>query len=68
MPTVRQAMRNAIKRAPKTRYRLCKETGVDASALTRFMAGRSGLSLEKLEQLANALDLEIVIRPRRKGQ
>ncbi len=35
----------------------------------RLMSGERGLSMEALEKLANYLDLEIIVRPRRrKGQ
>jgi len=68
MSKVREAIRKAITRGQKTRYRLCKETGVDKAAMTRFMGRRPGLSLENLEKIADALGLEIIIRPRQKGK
>ena len=67
MSKVRDEMRKAIQRSDRTRYRLCKDTGIDQGALSRFVAGHPGLSLENLETLANALGLEIVVRPIRKG-
>lgn len=43
-----------------TRYRIAKLTGVDQSVLSRFMAGRAGLSLEAVDKLAAVLEIEIV--------
>lgn len=56
-------IRNAINTSDKTRYRLSKETGIAQSQLSRLMTGQEGLSYENLEKLADALGLEIIIRP-----
>jgi DNA-binding Xre family transcriptional regulator len=60
-------IRKAIAASAKTRYRLSKETGIDQAQLSRLMSGQEGVSFDNLERLADALDLEISIRPR-KGQ
>ena len=51
------------KASGKTRYRLWKETGIDQSHLAKLQKGEAGLSVENLECLAEALGVEIVIRP-----
>jgi transcriptional regulator with XRE-family HTH domain len=58
-----QQIRKAIEASDKTRYRLSKETGIAQSQLSRLMTGQEGLSYENLEKLADALGLEISIRP-----
>ena len=66
MATVLEQVRRAIKASSKTRYRLSKETGIGEPQLCKLMAGKAGLSIESLEELAKALGLEVVIRPKRK--
>jgi transcriptional regulator with XRE-family HTH domain len=61
-------IRNAVAGSELSRYELCKRTGFDQGALSRFMAGKSGLSLETLDRLAELLGLTVVVkRPKRKG-
>jgi hypothetical protein len=55
-------IRKAIKASSKTRYRLWQETGIDQALLARFKDEKSGLSVESIENLVDALGLEIVIR------
>ena len=63
---------NTIKRAilasGKTRYRIAKESGVGQAQLSKLMNGKSGLSIETAEQLADALGLAITIRPKGRRQ
>ncbi len=64
------AIRHAIATSGKTRYRLWQETGISQAQLCEFLHGRRGMSIENLETLAEALGLEIVVRPakRKKGR
>jgi DNA-directed RNA polymerase alpha subunit len=64
MANILRTIRQAIKLSGKTRYQLSKETDIDQSHLSRLMKGGAGLSLDALEKLAEALDLEIIIRPK----
>lgn len=66
MSNLINAMRRAIESGPKTRYRLSKETGIGESQLAKVMSGKAGLSIERAELLADALGLEVVLRPKRK--
>ncbi len=68
MSEVLDQIREAIRASGKTRYRLSKETSIPQSQLSRLMTGESGLSIESLERLAEVLDLEIIIRPKRSGR
>ena len=60
-----EQIRDAIRDSGYTRYKISKETGIEQSALSRFMSGQSGLSTSTLDLLAELLDLEIVMHGRR---
>ena len=70
MSAIYDAIRKAIAKSGKTRYRLWQETGISQAQLCEFLHGRRGMSIEKLETLAEALGLAIVVRPakRKKGR
>jgi transcriptional regulator with XRE-family HTH domain len=65
MSKILDKFRTAIEAGDKTRYRLSKETGIDQAQLSRFMSGSGAMSYENLELLAEALGLEIIIRPKK---
>ena len=65
MADIYDQLRKEIKAGSKSRYQLWKDTGIDQGQLARFMAGISGLSVDSVQSLADALDLEIVIQPKR---
>jgi histidine ammonia-lyase len=46
-------------------YSVCVQTGVDQATLSRFLAGKSGLSLESVDKLVEFLELEITPRKRK---
>ncbi len=66
MSKILNDIRKAIEASNKSRYRLSKDTSIPQSQLSRLMTGESGLSVEALERLAKALELEIVIRNKTK--
>jgi hypothetical protein len=66
MHAIYEQLRKAIQGSEKTRYKLWQETGIDQGQLARFMAGTAGLSVENIEKLAEALGLEIIVRPKRR--
>jgi transcriptional regulator with XRE-family HTH domain len=66
--TVSNRIRKAIEAADVTRYRIAQETGIEQSALSRFMTGERGLSQEAIDALAEFFDLELVPRQKRKGR
>ena len=66
MSEIIDAIRQALAESEKTRYRLWKETGISQAQLCEFLHGRRGLSIDNIETLADALGLEIEIRPRRR--
>lgn len=63
MKSIFEQIRKAIKASEKTRYRLSKETGISQPQLSRLMSKQEGLSVENIEKLADAMGLEIIIRP-----
>ena len=65
----RQNVSDQIRRLVDTcgisRYEIAKQTGIDDSALSRFMTGERGLSMTALDTLGKLLDFEIVMhRPK----
>ena len=60
----------AIEASGVSRYRIAKDLGITQGHLSRLMSGERGLSIDKVERLADYLGLKIVIRPkcRRKGR
>jgi transcriptional regulator with XRE-family HTH domain len=59
------AVREAIEKSGKTRYRIAKETGLDESHLSKLMRGEAGLSIEKLMTLLDYLEMELIIKPKK---
>lgn len=53
-------IRQAIDASGMSRYRICKMTAIPQSTMSRFMAGKLGLSMSLLDRLGEALDLRIV--------
>jgi transcriptional regulator with XRE-family HTH domain len=62
---VLDAIRQAIDRSGRTRYRIARDTGLDESNLSKLMRGEAGLSIESLTKLAEYLGLELVVRPKK---
>ena len=55
-----EQVRKAVKRSELTKYRICKLADIDQPSMSRFMAGKVGLSMERLDRLAAVLDLRVV--------
>lgn len=66
MSKIFDTLKQAIEKSPKSRYLLSKETGVEQSQLSRFMAGKRGLGVECIEKLAKALGYEITVQKSKK--
>lgn len=49
-----------------SRYRICKEVGLDESTMSRFMNGHCGLALETIDALAELLGLELTVKKPKK--
>jgi len=61
-------LRQIVLDCGKSRYQIAKETGIDESALSRFVNGERGLSMEALDKVAECLGLRFTAgsKPRAK--
>lgn len=60
-------LRQAILDCGQSQYRICKDTGIDKTALCRFVNGDRGVSMEVLNTLGEHLGLRLVVdKPRAK--
>lgn len=62
-PDYRDYLADLIEERYGTRYRFCKETGVDPGHLSRVLASRSELSVQNLQRILEALHAALVIQP-----
>ena len=59
MESLMDTLKKEIKRCGMTRYRLWKLSGVEQSVLSRFMAGKLGMTLDTADQLCRVLKLRL---------
>jgi transcriptional regulator with XRE-family HTH domain len=57
-----EQIRKAIKGSGLSRYRIAKEIGVSQSTVSRFCAGRNGISLELIDRLGTLLGMSITTK------
>jgi hypothetical protein len=62
-PDYRDYLADLIDEKYGSRYKFCKETGIDAGHLSRVFASRSDLSLEALTKLLSVLGAVLIIQP-----
>jgi transcriptional regulator with XRE-family HTH domain len=62
-PDYRDYLADLIEERYGSRYRFCKETGVDPGHLSRVLASRSELSVQNLQRILEALHASLVIQP-----
>jgi transcriptional regulator with XRE-family HTH domain len=53
-------IRRAVDSSGLSRYRICKEAGIDQATFSRFMSGKVGMALPTLDALADVLGLDVV--------
>ena len=53
-------LREIIEMGPLSRYRISKDSGVDASQLLRFMRGDGRLTNDSLDKIGDVLKLRLV--------
>ena len=56
-------IRDVVNASGLSRYAICKAIGFNQGAMSRFMSGKGGMSLETLDRLAELLGLSIVAEP-----
>jgi transcriptional regulator with XRE-family HTH domain len=72
--TFSEQLRKIIEECGTSRYALCQQAGISEAVLSRFLAGRQGITLTTLNKLAAALGLSLsapvgrVPRPRPRGR
>jgi hypothetical protein len=60
-------LRQAVLNCGQSQYAVCKATGIDKTALFRFVTGERGVSMEVMNTLGEYLGLRIVAdKPRAK--
>ena len=57
-------IRDGVRSSGMSRYAICKAIGFNQGAMSRFMSGKGGMSLETLDRLAALLGLTVVPIPR----
>ncbi|TVQ32435.1 MAG: XRE family transcriptional regulator [Phycisphaeraceae bacterium] len=62
-----ESIRKAISASGESRYAISKRSGLAESQLSRLVRGLNTPSLETVERIAEALDMEIILRPRRRS-
>jgi len=61
-PDYRDYLADLIEERFGTRYRFCKETGVDPGHLSRVLSSQAQLSLQSLERILDTLHASLVIQ------
>lgn len=61
-----ERLKDSIIKSGFTRYRIGIDTGIEASALSRFISGERGLSMKAIDRLLEYLGLEVVEKSKRK--
>jgi hypothetical protein len=62
-PDYRDYLADLIEERYGSRYRFCKEAGVDPGHLSRVFASRAELSVQNLQRILEALHAALVIQP-----
>ena len=60
--TLSDKVRRAILDSGLSRYRIAHVAGVEQAALSRFMAGKTNLTLTTVDRMADVLGLDLVAR------
>lgn len=63
-PDYRDYLADLIESRYGSRYKFCKETGVDPGHLSRVLSGRADLSVESLSRVLDALQAVLVVESR----
>lgn len=58
-------LRRAIESSGETRYAVAKRAGLPQSALSRLVSSGRGMTIDGIERVADALGMELVLRPKR---
>lgn len=67
-PSYRDYLADLIEEKYGTRYKFCKNTGIDQGHLSRVLFGKSELSLESLSKILEALDMDIYFQDKKESR
>ena len=62
-PDYRDYLADLIEERYGSRYRFCKETGIDPGHLSRVLSSRAELSIQSLQKIMELLHVALVIQP-----
>ena len=60
-----EALRRAVKDSGESLYAICKATGLNEDALSRFMRGQQSMRLDLADKLAGYFGIEVRPTPRK---
>jgi ribosome-binding protein aMBF1 (putative translation factor) len=61
---ISEVLKAAIESSGLTRYRISQESEIAESVLSRFVAGKAGLSLANVDRLCKCLNLRLTEDPK----
>jgi DNA-binding phage protein len=62
---ITELIQDAIRSSGKSRYAISKSTGIGQDHLCHFLKRESSMSLATVDKVLDALDLEVVLKPKR---
>jgi uncharacterized membrane protein YheB (UPF0754 family) len=65
---ITEAIKEAVRESGESLYAICKATGLNEDALSRFMRGQTSMRLDLADKLAEYLGIECRRTRRQKGQ
>jgi hypothetical protein len=57
-----ERLKEQVRKSGYSGYKIAQETGVDEATISRFLAGKGGLSLDNIDKLSAFLRLELVVK------
>ena len=60
MGSISDQVRRIIRESKMSAYSIYMATGIDQSSMSRFLAGKAGLSMERLDGIGELLNLHVV--------
>lgn len=66
--SITDTLKKAIRASGMSVYQICKETGLDKGAMSRFIAGKRGLQTDSVDKLCTLLGLELTPKEKAKGR
>jgi hypothetical protein len=68
LSSISDELRAAIKASELSRYAISQATGIDQAVLSRFVAGKRGLSLESVDAIGKLLELTLARRQQTRAE